>query len=67
MKKTREDRLNLIDRLERKYVEKVRVRRQERQQNIKNALRKMRGRRFGMEDMDTSHIEDIFPRGAKAV
>jgi len=64
MKKTREDRINLIDRLERKYMEKVRMRRQEKQQNIKIALRKMRGRGFAIEDINIDYIEDIFPRGA---
>lgn len=67
MRKTREDRINLIDRLERKYVEKVRTKRQERQQDIKNALRKMHGRRLSTVDAPTDSIEGIFPRGIRAI
>jgi len=67
MKKTREDRINLIDRLERKYIEKVRIKRQEKQQNIKNVLRKMRGRTLGIEDASIDYIEEILPRGAKTI
>lgn len=62
MKKTHKDRINLIDRLERKYMRKLQLKTQARRQNIKSALRTMRGRHFSTRDNQTESIEGIFAR-----
>lgn len=59
MKKTHQDRLHLIDRLERKLARKMRLQNQARRQNTKSALRTMRGQRFD-ERTDTDYIDDVF-------
>jgi hypothetical protein len=59
-KKTHKDRVSLIDRLERKYAKKVQLRNQIRRQNIKNALRTMRGRHFEIDEMRTESIDGFF-------
>ena len=59
MRKTHKDRVSLIDRLERKYAKKIQLRNQVQRQNIKNALRVMRGRHFD-DDLRTESIDGIF-------
>jgi hypothetical protein len=59
MKKTHKDRVSLIDRLERKYAKKVQLRNLIRRQNIKNALRVMRGRHFD-DELRSESIDGIF-------
>jgi len=65
MKKTHADRIDLIDRLERKYARKVQLR-QQREQKFKNALRMMRGRHFSDEDTSTDSIDGIFRHSSRA-
>jgi len=65
MKKTYMDRVNLIDRLERKYARKIQLRAQRRRQNVRNALRVMRGSSLNSERMRSEALEGIFQRGSK--
>lgn len=60
MRKTHEDRINLINRLERKYAMKVQLHRQERRQSLKSALRSMRGRQFDLQDRAVESIDGMF-------
>lgn len=63
MKKTHKDRINLIDRLERKYTRKIQLRAMNRERNLKNTLRAMRGQHFGSEDPS----DDIFRHNPRTV
>jgi peptide subunit release factor RF-3 len=65
MTKTHKDRVNLINRLERKYAKKMQLQRQKQRQNIKNALRSMRGHRVDTEDLRTEAIDGIFRHGTR--
>lgn len=62
MKKTREDRQNLISRLERKYALKVQMQTQKRRRDIKNSLRFMRGQRMERSETYAESLEGIFRR-----
>lgn len=66
MKKTHQDRIKLIDRLERRHEEKVRLLRQKRQYEVKNMLRRMRGRDFDMNSsLYLDYIDGVMTRGAQ--
>lgn len=64
MKKTHEDRMNLINRLERKYARKVWLQKQESRRTIKSALRAMRGRRLKYDNAQTESLDGIFRHGS---
>ena len=66
MKKTHQDRINLIDRSERKYARKLQLKSQERRQHMKNALRAMRGRRADIRHAQAESIDGIFTYGTRA-
>lgn len=65
MTKTHKDRENLINRLERKYANKMQLQRQKQRQNIKNALRSMRGQRINSEVLRTESLDGVFRHGPR--
>lgn len=67
MKKTHQDRINLIERLERKYERKVQLHSQTRRQRIKNTLRNMRGHRIDTLSSRFDAIDGMLYQGSRAV
>lgn len=67
MKKTYQDRINLIERLERKYQRKVQLHSQTRRQKIKNTLRNMRGHRIDSLTSRLEAVDGILYKGSRAV
>lgn len=65
MKRTFEERKRFIDRLERNYVQKVRLHNPEKQLGIKSAFRRIRGKYFEFEDVYSSPSEEFFHRGRR--
>ena len=59
VKKTHEDRIRLINRLERKFAAKVRMRNQIRRENLKNAFSAMRERRNARNNLYTDSVDGI--------
>lgn len=67
MKKTRKDRAEFINHLERKYAKKLQLSRQKSRQDVKNSLRAMRGQRWIPEDMRTESLDGVFRQSSRAV
>lgn len=65
MTKTYKDRINLISRLERKYARKVQLQSYKKRQDVKNALKMMRGRRSSTENAQTESLDGIFRYNTK--